>query len=153
MSATKTATKTATKSAAAKAANKTQATDASVQAYLDAIDDAARRADCQALAALMQQAAGQPARLWGSAIVGFGTHRYRYDSGREGEICAIGFSSRKGDISVYGLTLTPAHEALRARLGKHKMGVSCLYLKRMADVDSTVLAQWLAGSAAERHNV
>lgn len=134
------------------AANKTQATDASVQAYLAAIDDPARRADCEALVALMQQAAGQPARMWGAAIVGFGTHRYRYDSGREGEICAIGFSSRKGDISVYGLTQTPAHDALQARLGKHKTGKSCLYLKRLADVDAAVLSQWLAGSAAERIN-
>lgn len=127
--------------------NKTQATDASVAAYLAAIPDAARRADCEALLALMTQATGQPARLWGTAIVGFGSHHYRYESGREGDTCVVGFASRKGDISVYGLNAAPGHEALLAELGRHKAGKGCLYLRSLAEVDLKVLEKLISAAA------
>lgn len=121
--------------------NKTQATKADAAAYLAAIDDKTRRHDCEALCALMARATGQPAVMWGSAIVGFGVNRYPLASGKTGEICAVGFSSRKGDISIYGVSHAPGAETLLARLGQHKMGKGCLYVARLADVDPKVLEQ------------
>ncbi len=88
--------------------------------------------------------------MWGSSIVGFGSYHYKYESGREGEMCLIGFSSRKGDISVYGLGHSPEVEALLARLGKHKRGKGCLYLKRLGDIDQDVLAKAVALSVTEK---
>ena len=123
-------------------ANKTQATVADVSAYLNAIADTTRRADCLALADLMHRATGQPAVMWGSAIVGFGLHRYPLAGGKTGEICAVGFASRAADIALYGLTgFADEAEALLDALGKHKRGKGCIYLKRLADVDAGVLAQ------------
>jgi hypothetical protein len=132
------------------AANKTKATDASVEGYLAAIGDEARRKDCQALADLMAKATKQPPRMWGTGIVGFGSYRYRYASGREGESCVVGFSSRKGDISVYGLSAAAGAEELLSKLGKHKAGKGCVYIKRLSDVDLKVLEQIVAGAAAAR---
>jgi len=121
--------------------NKTQATAADAAAHLNAIDDAARRAYCLALADLMHRATGQPAVMWGSAIVGFGLHRYPLAGGKTGEICAVGFSSRAADIVLYGLTGNYEADPLLEALGKHKRGKGCVYLKRLADVDAGVLAQ------------
>jgi hypothetical protein len=132
------------------AENKTKATDASVAAYLAAIDDEARRKDCEALADLMAQATKQPPRMWGTSIVGFGSYHYRYDSGREGDTCVVGFSSRKGDISVYGLNAAAGAEELLSKLGKYKAGKGCVYIKRLSDVDLNVLEKLVAGAAAER---
>ena len=132
------------------AGNKTKATDASVTDYLAAIDDDGRRADCEALADLMAKATRQPARMWGAGIVGFGTHHYRYASGREGDTCAVGFSSRKGDISVYGLKCGDGAAELLPRLGKHKAGAGCVYIKRLGDIDLKVLEKLVAGAAAGR---
>jgi hypothetical protein len=128
------------------AENKTKANDASVAAYLDAIGDAQRRADCHALVRLMQKATGEPPRMWGSSIVGFGSYHYRYDSGRQGDACVTGFSSRKTDISVYLMADFPEQRALLARLGRHKMGKACLSIRRMSDVDASVLEQLIAQS-------
>ncbi len=128
------------------AENKTVATDASVQAYLDGIDDDPRRRDCEALVKLMASASRHPPKMWGSSIVGFGSDHYRYDSGREGDSCLVGFSSRKGDISVYGLNAATDVAALLPKLGRHKAGKGCLYIKRLADIDLTVLST-LVGSA------
>ncbi|WP_428505168.1 DUF1801 domain-containing protein [Roseateles sp.] len=125
-------------------ANKTQATAADVAAYLNAIADTTRRADCLALADLMQRATGQPAVMWGSAIVGFGLHRYPLAGGKTGEICAVGFASRAADIALYGLTGFDEAEPLLEALGKHKCGKGCVYLKRLADVDAGVLEQLVA---------
>ncbi|WIV96936.1 DUF1801 domain-containing protein [Kinneretia aquatilis] len=122
-------------------ANKTQATAADVAAYLNTIADAARRADCLALADLMQRATGQPAVMWGSAIVGFGLHRYPLAGGKTGEICAVGFASRSADIALYGLTGFDEAEPLLDALGKLKRGKGCVYLKRLADVDAGALEQ------------
>jgi hypothetical protein len=132
------------------AKNKTQETDASVESYLAAIDDEARRKDCEALAKLMARATKHPAKMWGSSIVGFGSYHYKYASGREGDICLVGFSSRKGDISLYGLNAAPGHEALLPKLGKHKAGKGCLYVKRLSDIDLGVLEKLVAESAAAK---
>ena len=132
------------------AENKTKATDASVGDYFAAIDDEARRKDCEALAGLMAKATKQPPRMWGASIVGFGSYHYRYASGREGDTCIVGFSSRKGDISVYGLNAAEGAAGLLPKLGKHKAGKGCVYIKRLGDVDLKVLEKLVAGAAAGR---
>ncbi|MDN5781959.1 MAG: DUF1801 domain-containing protein [Luteimonas sp.] len=131
------------------AANKTIETDASVQDCLVAIADDARREDCRALVAMMSRATGQPPRMWGAGIVGFGSYHYRYESGREGDAPLTGFAARKGDISVYIVAGFEAREALLARLGRHRSGKACLYLRSLADVDMDVLEQLVAGSVAQ----
>lgn len=131
------------------AENKTKANGASVRDYLDAISDPARRQDCEAIAAMMARVTGAPAVMWGTGIVGFGSYRYRYDSGREGDAPLAAFASRKGDISIYLSCDAPAQEALRERLGRHKMGKSCLYLRRLDDVDGAVLEQMVAEAMAD----
>ena len=132
------------------AENKTKATEASVERYLSAIKDEARRKDCEVLAKLMTRATKQKPKMWGTSIVGFGSYHYKYESGREGDSCLTGFSSRKGDISVYLVASFPGQEGLLAKLGKHKMGGGCLYVRKLSDVEHKVLEQLLVGSVAER---
>ncbi len=131
------------------AENKTRATHASVTDHLAAIADPARRQDCETLARLMTHVTKQPPVMWGTSIVGFGSYHYEYESGREGDSCLIGFSSRKGDISVYLMAGFPGRDELLARLGKHKMAKACLYLRHLSDVDLKVLEQLVAGSVAD----
>ncbi|MCD2515059.1 DUF1801 domain-containing protein [Massilia sp. G4R7] len=128
-------------------ASKTVPTDSSFEAYLEAIVDPVRRQDCAVLAAMMEGLAGAPAVMWGASIVGFGSYHYRYDSGREGDAPLLGFSSRKGDISVYLSCDDPPLAALREKLGRHKMGKACLYLRRLDDVDRQVLEAMLVHAA------
>ena len=132
------------------AENKTKATDSSVDGYIDAIDNETRRNDCRALTKLMTKVTKQKPRMWGSSIVGFGSYHYKYDSGREGESCLIGFSSRKGDISVYISANFPGHDELLSKLGKHKLGKACLYIRKLDDVDLKVLEKLVVGSVEER---
>lgn len=131
-----------------KSENKTQATAASVDAFLDAIADPQRRDDCRRVRSLMEAATGAPAVMWGPSIVGFGRYRYRYDSGREGEWMVTGFSPRKNDLTLYLMPGFEQQAALMAILGKHKTGKSCLYLKRLADVDMAVLEDLVTRSVA-----
>ena len=132
------------------AENKTQPTEASVEAYLAAITDEQRRADCRVLAEMMSKVTKAPAKMWGTGIVGFGSYHYKYESGREGDSCILGFASRKGDISVYVVAAFPGSDELFAKLGKHKRGKACTYVKRLSDIDLKVLEKILAGSVAER---
>ena len=132
------------------AKNKTNATDASVQDYLAVIHDDTRRKDCEALAKLMTKATKHSPKMWGPSIVGFGSYHYKYESGREGDSCLVGFSSRKGEISLYGLHAALNAEELLAKLGKCQTGKGCVYIKTLADVDVTVLAQLVASAAAEK---
>ncbi len=125
---------------------KTKATRLSVSKYLDNIADDTRRADCRAIAALMKSVTKQKPAMWGASIIGYGKYAYVYDSGRSGEFCATGFSSRKGDISIYLVASGPNQAELLGRLGKHKMGKSCLMIKRLADIDRKVLRQLVAES-------
>jgi hypothetical protein len=129
--------------------NKTQLTASSVADYLAAIPDESRRADCAALAKLLASVTRQPARMWGENIVGFGSYHYRYESGREGDMCRVGFSSRADSISLYLVADTPAQRLLLARLGKHKSAKACVHLKRLADVDTDVLKDVVRESLAE----
>jgi hypothetical protein len=134
----------------AMAENKTRATKASVSDYIAAIGDVARRQDCQALATLMTRATKHKPKMWGTGIVGFGNYHYKYESGREGDSCLTGFSSRKSDISVYLVASFPGHDELLSKLGKHKMAKACLSIRRLGDVDLAVLEQLVVGSVAEK---
>ena len=129
--------------------NKTRPTNASVAGFIARVEGDERRADCEALVALMQRVTGEPAVLWGDAIVGFGTYHYTYASGREGDAPLAAFSPRKGDLSVYLSCDAAASTALLAKLGRHKIGKSCLYLRRLADVDMAVLERLVAEAAAD----
>jgi hypothetical protein len=121
--------------------NKTQATAASVQEFLAYVEHPVRRADGYRLLDLMSGISGEQAQMWGPTIVGFGRYHYKYDTGREGDAAAIGFSPRKGSLSLYGLTYGPEAPGLLARLGKHKTGAGCLYINKLGDVDEAVLTE------------
>jgi Domain of unknown function (DU1801) len=124
-----------------KTANKTQPTAADVSAFIERVEHPERRADAQVLVELMARVSGAPATLWGSSIIGFGSYHYRYDSGREGDMCVVGFSPRKAETVVYIVAGFAEYQELLARLGKHRTGQSCLYIKRLADIDMTVLEE------------
>lgn len=127
--------------------NKTHETDASVEAFLAAVEPEARRADARAVCDLMARVSGQPAKMWGAAIVGFGSYHYHYDSGREGDAPLVGFSPRKAALTLY---IMSGHQdaALMARLGKYKTGKACLYLNKLSDVDPAALEAVIAGCVA-----
>lgn len=128
---------------------KTKPTESSVSAYLDAIEDEGRRKDCKELAKLMTKVTACKPKMWGTSIVGFDQYHYRYASGHEGDACVVGFSSRKGDLSVYMAAGYTGAEGLLAELGKHKLGKACLYLKWLSDVQMPVLEKLLARAVAE----
>ena len=128
------------------AENKTKPTEASVDAYLGAIDDEVRRKDCESLVKIIAKVTKQKPKMWGTSIVGFGSLKYKYESGREGETCLVGFSSRKGDISIYGTGSAARREELLAKLGRHKTGKGCLYVRKLQDIDVKVLEQLIAES-------
>ncbi|MFZ5550885.1 MAG: DUF1801 domain-containing protein [Pseudomonadota bacterium] len=129
--------------------NKTQATDASVSEYIASRANDEQRADCAALVTMFQKLSGQPPKMWGPSIVGFGSYRYTYESGRTGEACLAAFAIRGRELVVYLSCDGHDQQALLARVGKHKMGKSCFYFKRLADLDTAVLEQLVAGSMAE----
>lgn len=131
------------------AEQKTKPTGLSVKAHLDAIEDESRRKDCKALSALMKRVTGCTPKMWGPGIVGFGSYHYEYASGHSGDSCLVGFSSRKGDISIYLMPGFEGADELFAALGRHKRGKACLYIRRLADVDLSVLEQLVARSYAE----
>ena len=122
--------------------NKTQATAASVSDYLAGLEPASRRADAEALCALMGKVSGAQARLWGPSIIGFGVRHYQTDAGRKGEILKIGFAPRKPEFVLYGLGASANAEAL-VPLGKFTTGKGCVYIKRLTDIDLTVLTRLL----------
>lgn len=125
---------------------KTQPTTADVDEFLAGIADAGRREECLRLRALMERVSGEPARMWGAAMVGFGRYRYVYESGREGEWFRLGFSPRKQALTVYVMSGFADQTELMSRLGKHTTGKSCLYLKRLSDVDIDALEAVLRAS-------
>jgi hypothetical protein len=133
------------------AENKTKATEASVEGYIEGIADPARRMDCEALTTLMSKATKESPKMWGTSIVGFGSYHYKYESGREGDSCLVGFSSRKGDISIYGLNAAPSHAELIPKLGKYKAGKGCLYIRNLADVDLNILEKLVSDAATAKH--
>jgi hypothetical protein len=134
------------KPAAKQSENKTQATKASVAAFIDAVVDPEQKKDAKTIAALMQKHTGEKPAMWGPSIIGFGSYRYKYDSGREGEMCRIGFSPRKGQTVLYMINGYEHEPELMAKLGKFKTGKSCLYVKKLADVNMPVLEQLIVRS-------
>ena len=132
------------------AENKTKPTKASVAEFIDAIPDQTKRADAKTLVKLMQSATGEKPKMWGPSIIGFGSHHYVYDTGREGDMPLIGFSPRKAANVLYSTTSFSGAEALLAKLGKHTTGKGCLYIKKLGDVDQEVLQSLIAKSVATR---
>lgn len=131
------------------AENKTKATGASVEEYIAARASEPQRADCMELMALLGKITRQEPRMWGPSIVGFGSYRYTYESGRTGEAPLAGFAIRGRDLVVYLDAEGDEQRALLSRLGKHSMGKSCLYFRRLSDLDRSVLEQLVANSVAE----
>jgi hypothetical protein len=125
---------------------KTKPTSVSVDDFLDAVPDPQRRADGKRLRAMMERLSGEPARMWGPTIIGFGSYHYRYASGHEGDMARIGFSPRARELVLYVVESFERHQKLMDRLGKYRTGKCCLYIKRLADVDEAVLEQLCAES-------
>jgi hypothetical protein len=129
--------------------NKTKYTAASVDDYLAARGSEQQRADCRALIAMLEGVTGQPPRMWGPSIVGFGAYKYRYESGHSGEAPLAAFAIRGRDLVMYLAPGQDAQQSLRAELGPHSMGKGCLYFKRLADLDQAVLEKLVLASIAD----
>jgi hypothetical protein len=125
--------------------NKTVESDLAVEDYLAQVAPPERQADDRVVTALMARLSGEPAHMWGVSIIGFGRHHYRYDSGREGEMCRIGLSPRKAELVFY---LAGLEEAELAALGKHRRSKGCLYIKRLSQIDMAALEQLVLQSLA-----
>lgn len=127
---------------------KTKPTPVNPRDFINAVEHPVRRADGLVLLDLMERLSGEPAAIWGPSIVGFGSYHYKYDSRREGDMCRIGFSPRKAELVLYLVDGFDGHADLLARLGKHRTGVSCLYIKKLADVDMGVVEALITASLA-----
>jgi len=132
--------------------NKTIPTQRSVADFITGIEDARTRFDCLELQALMQEVTGETAAMWGPSIVGFGPYHYHYASGREGDFFLTGFSPRKQALTIYVISGFEANAGLMAKLGKFRTGKSCLYVKRLDDIDRAALVQLVTESVAWLRN-
>lgn len=121
--------------------NKTKPTDVPAAKFLAEVEHPQRRADGFELLEMMTRISGQEAVMWGPTIVGFGTYHYKYESGREGDAAAVGFSPRKANLVLYGLTDGPDADRLLPELGKHRTSAACLYINKLDDVDRNVLEE------------
>lgn len=131
---------------------KTKPTAASIPDFLAAIPDELKREDTRTIIAWMTEATGEAPVLWGPSILGFGHTHYKYESGREGDWFEIGFSPRKANITFYLKSGYARYPELIARLGKHKIGGSCLHIKRLSDIDPEVLKEMITEAAAYARN-
>lgn len=127
---------------------KTQPTRASVTEFLAGIDDRQQRADAKKVAAMMRRATGKRAKMWGASIVGYGSYHYKYASGRDGDFMITGFSPRKQALTVYIMPGFSSFKKLMENLGKYKTGKSCLYIKRLSDVDEKILEKLIVESVS-----
>lgn len=128
---------------------KTKPTKVSVERHLAAIANEEQRNDAQRLVVLMRRVTRQEPRMWGPSIVGFGSYHYRYPSGHEGDSALTGFAARGRELVVYLAAEFEGRDALLAKLGEHKTGKVCVYIRRLADVDLKVLEELVARSAAD----
>lgn len=128
------------------AQNKTTENDLSVPDFLNTIPDENKRADCFNLSDILSLTTGFKAKMWGNAIVGFGSYHYKYESGREGDAPLVGFSPRKDAIALYLSSQFKDREELLAKFGKHKTAKACIYLKKMSDIDVAVLKEMIINS-------
>lgn len=131
------------------AENKTQPIDAAVDAFVDGVTPDKRRADARALDAFLRTVTGEIPVMWGKSIVGYGSYHYKYESGREGDMCRIGFSPRKSALVLYLMEGFEPSTALLDRLGKHTTGASCLYIKALSDIDLAVLEELVRASLTD----
>lgn len=124
---------------------KTKATTLSVEAFIESVADPVRRDEARQIDAMMRRVSGEEARMWGPSIIGYGQYHYRYESGHEGDAPRLGFSPRKAELVLYVLGVDPERQSeedsLLRRLGKHRTGKSCLYIRRLDQVDPDVLEQ------------
>ncbi len=127
---------------------KTKATDVSVDDFIESVPVPQRREDAKRIRAMIERLTGEPARMWGPTIIGCGSYDYKYDSGHSGTMCRMGFSPRKAELVLYFMTGEIGQQAQLARLGKHSSSRACLYIKKLADVDETVLEEIAAGTLA-----
>lgn len=125
---------------------KTTPNNADVHAFLEAVEHPTRKADGFRLYELMNEITGEPAKMWGSSIIGFGKYHYVYESGREGDWMLTGFSPRKQRLSIYIMNGFESHTDALERLGKHKIGKGCLYINKLADVNEDVLRELISES-------
>lgn len=128
---------------------KTRPRSGSVRAWIATFEDPALRRDMRELARMMRQVTGCPARRWGERIVGFGSYHYTYASGREGDWMITGFAPGAAQLSIYIMPGFAAYADLMAGLGRYKTGRSCLYVRRLDDVDRAILEQLVTRSVAD----
>jgi hypothetical protein len=128
---------------------KTKQTNASVKDFLNEIPEEQRRADCFAVAKIMEEITGSKPKMWGPSIVGFGTYHYKGASGREGDWLITGFSPRKKDLTLYIMMGFDKHPELMKQLGKHSTGKSCLYIKRLSDIHIPTLKKLIKSSVKQ----
>ncbi len=131
------------------AESKTKPTAASIDEYLESRASPEQLADCKTLMAMLKRVTKEQPKMWGPSIVGYGSYSYRYESGRTGESCVTGFAVRGRELVVYLVAESPDQQELLAKLGKHKIGKSCLYLKRLADIDVKILEALVSKSVSE----
>jgi hypothetical protein len=127
---------------------KTKPNNQSVETYLNSVEPQQKREDCTAILKLMQEVTGEAPQMWGDSIVGFGSYHYKYESGREGDWFVTGFASRSKNITLYIMAGFDDYDDLMSKLGKHTTGKSCLYIKKLEDVDQTVLRELVKQSVA-----
>lgn len=125
---------------------KTKLTNASVEKFLNGVKDKQQRADSFEVLKMFKQVTKEEPKMWGPSIVGFGSYHYKYASGREGDWMAAGFSPRKGNLTLYIMTGFDKHDELMKRLGRYKTGKSCLYIKKLEDIDKSVLKDLVKSS-------
>lgn len=128
---------------------KTKPTQASVKEFFNQIPDEARRQDCIEIAKIMEEVTGENPKMWGPSIVGFGTYHYKYDSGHEGDWMLIGFSARKKDLTLYIMMGFEKFPELMKQLGKYSKGKSCLYIKKLSDINMPTLKKLIKQSVKE----
>lgn len=131
------------------AQNKTKPTQVTAENFIASVEPAVKREDAKLLDQLFQEVTGYSPVMWGPSIIGYGQYHYVYDSGREGDFLATGFSPRKARHSIYIMPGYADYGAILARLGKHKMGKSCLYVNKLADIDLDVLAELIRAGLAD----
>jgi hypothetical protein len=128
---------------------KTKPTEISVADFIAAVENPTRRADAETLCALFEEISGEPPKLWGASIIGFGSYHYRYDSGHEGDAPRLGFSPRKAQTVVYIMSGFKGQDGMLARIGKVKTSVSCMYVNRLDQIDLGILREMAVASLAQ----
>ncbi|MEM9670471.1 MAG: DUF1801 domain-containing protein [Pseudomonadota bacterium] len=121
--------------------NKTLPTATDPRDFVAGIEHPTRRADAETLLEFFADVTGMTAKMWGPSIIGYGSYHYKYDSGREGDMCMTGFSPRKANLVMYIMPGYAKMGDMLDRLGKHKLGKSCLYINKLADIDMAVLEE------------